>query len=127
MQKYSYLPEPYNDFIFAIVGEELGFVGSVFIILLFAGLIVRGIKIALEAPDTFGMLLATGIVSQIAIQTVLNIAVVTSSLPNTGVTLPFFSYGGTSMMMLLMEMGVVLNISRNSRRKSLNGGWDLGA
>ena len=117
MQKYSYLPEPYNDFIFAIVGEELGFVGSVFIILLFAGLIVRGVKIALEAPDTFGMLLATGIVSQIAIQMVLNIAVVTSSVPNTGVTLPFFSYGGTSMMMLLMEMGVVLNISRNSRRK----------
>lgn len=117
MQKYSYLPEPYNDFIFAIVSEELGFVGAVFIMLLFAGLVVRGIKIALEAPDAFGMLLATGIMSQIAIQTILNIAVVTSSVPNTGVTLPFFSYGGTSMLMLLMEMGVVLNISRSSRTK----------
>ena len=117
MQKYSYLPEPYNDFIFSIVSEELGFVGAVFIILLFAGLIIRGIKIALEAPDAFGMLLTAGIMSQIAIQTILNIAVVTSSVPNTGVTLPFFSYGGTAMMMLLMEMGVVLNISRNARNR----------
>ena len=116
MQKYSYLPEPYNDFIFSIVCEELGFVGAVFVILLFVGLVIRGIKIALEAPDAFGMLLATGIMSQIAIQTILNIAVVTSSVPNTGVTLPFFSYGGTAMTMLLMELGVVLNISRNSRR-----------
>ena len=117
MQKYSYLPEPYNDFIFSIVSEELGFVGAVFIILLFAGLVIRGIKIALEAPDAFGMLLTSGIMSQIAIQTILNIAVVTSSVPNTGVTLPFFSYGGTAMMMLLMEMGVVLNVSRNSRTR----------
>ena len=117
MQKYSYLPEPYNDFIFAIVSEELGFVGSVFIIILFAGLVVRGIKIALDAPDAFGMLLVTGIMSQIAIQTILNIAVVTSSIPNTGVTLPFFSYGGTAAMMLLMEMGIVLNVSRNSRNQ----------
>ncbi|MCR4719435.1 MAG: putative lipid II flippase FtsW [Firmicutes bacterium] len=117
MQKYSYLPEPYNDFIFSIVSEELGFVGAVFIILLFAGLVIRGIKIALEAPDAFGMLLTAGIMSQIAIQTILNIAVVTSSVPNTGVTLPFFSYGGTAMMMLLMEMGVVLNVSRNARTR----------
>ncbi|MBR4720824.1 MAG: putative lipid II flippase FtsW [Clostridia bacterium] len=117
MQKYSYLPEPYNDFIFSIVSEELGFVGAAFIILLFALLIIRGMKIAHEAPDAFGMLLAIGIMSQIAIQTILNIAVVTSSVPNTGVTLPFFSYGGTAVMMLLMEMGVVLNISRQSRNK----------
>lgn len=117
MQKYSYLPEPYNDFIFSIVSEELGFVGAVFIILLFAGLVIRGIKIALEAPDAFGMLLTIGIMSQIAIQTILNVAVVTSSVPNTGVTLPFFSYGGTAMMMLLMEMGVVLNVSRNARNR----------
>lgn len=115
VQKYSYLPEPYNDFIFSIVSEELGFVGAVFIVLLFAGLVIRGIKVALEAPDAFGMLLTVGIMSQIAIQTILNIAVVTSSVPNTGVTLPFFSYGGTAVMMLLMEMGVVLNVSRNSR------------
>ena len=117
MQKYSYLPEPYNDFIFSIVSEELGFFGAAFIIVLFALLIIRGMKIAHEAPDTFGMLLTIGIISQIAIQTILNIAVVTSTVPNTGVTLPFFSYGGTSAMMLLMEMGVVLNISRKSRNK----------
>ena len=117
MQKYSYLPEPYNDFIFSIVSEELGFFGATFIIVLFALLIIRGMKIAHEAPDTFGMLLTVGIMSQIAIQTILNIAVVTSSVPNTGVTLPFFSYGGTSSMMLLMEMGVVLNVSRQSRNK----------
>ena len=117
MQKYSYLPEPYNDFIFSIVSEELGFVGAVFIIVLFALLIIRGMKIAHEAPDSFGMLLTVGIISQIAIQTILNIAVVTSTVPNTGVTLPFFSYGGTSAMMLLMEMGVVLNVSRKSRNK----------
>lgn len=117
MQKYSYLPEPYNDFIFSIVSEELGFVGAVFIIALFVLLMLRGIKIAHEAPDAFGMLLVVGIMSQITIQTVLNIAVVTSSVPNTGVTLPFFSYGGTAAMMLLMEMGVVLNVSRKSRNK----------
>ena len=117
MQKYSYLPEPYNDFIFAIVSEELGFVGATFIVVLFALLIIRGMKIANEAPDSFGMLLAMGIMSQIAIQTILNVAVVTSTVPNTGVTLPFFSYGGTALMMLLMEMGVVLNISRQSRNK----------
>lgn len=117
MQKYSYLPEPYNDFIFSIVSEELGFVGAAFIIALFALLIIRGMKIAHEAPDSFGMLLTIGIISQIAIQTILNIAVVTSTVPNTGVTLPFFSYGGTSAMMLLMEMGVVLNVSRKSRNK----------
>lgn len=117
MQKYSYLPEPYNDFIFSIVSEELGFFGAIFIIALFVLLIIRGIKIAYDAPDAFGMLLTVGIMSQIAIQTLLNIAVVTSTVPNTGVTLPFFSYGGTAVMMLLAEMGVVLNVSRKSRNK----------
>ena len=117
MQKYSYLPEPYNDFIFSVVGEELGFVGALFIILLFVGLIIRGMKIALDAPDTFGMLLVTGIISQIAIQTLLNIAVVSASFPNTGVTLPFFSFGGTAVAMLMAELGVVLNVSRNARNK----------
>jgi len=117
MQKYSYLPEPYNDFIFSIVSEELGFVGAVFIILLFVGLVIRGMKIAFEAPDAFGMLLVTGVMSQIAIQAIFNIAVVTSSVPNTGVTLPFFSYGGTAMTMLLAEMGIVLNVSRQSRKR----------
>lgn len=117
MQKYSFLPEPYNDFIFAVISEELGLVGSIFIMLIFAGLIIRGISIALKARDTFGMLLTIGIVSQIAIQTILNIAVVTSSVPNTGVTLPFFSYGGTAISILLAEIGVILNVSRNSKNR----------
>ncbi len=114
VQKYSYLPEPYNDFIFSIACEELGLFGAVIIIVAFALLILRGFRIALNAPDTFGTLLATGIMAQVAIQTTLNIAVATSSVPNTGVSLPFFSYGGTAIMVLLIEMGVLLNISRSS-------------
>lgn len=116
VQKYTYLPEPYNDFIFAIICEELGFVGAVFIMALFAVLIFRGIKIALNAPDVFGMLTVVGIMAQIGIQTIFNIAVVTSSIPNTGVTLPFFSYGGTALMVLLAEMGIVLNVSKYSKK-----------
>ena len=117
IQKYTYLPEPYNDFIFAIICEELGFVGATLIIALFAALLFRGIKIALNAPDIFGMLTVVGIMSQVGIQAVFNIAVVTSSIPNTGVTLPFFSYGGTALLVLLMEMGIVLNISRYSGKR----------
>lgn len=116
VQKYSYLPEPYNDFIFAIICEELGLFGAFAVMLLFAGIIVRGAKIAAEAPDTFGSLLVTGIMAQVAIQTVLNIAVATSTVPNTGVALPFFSYGGTSLFVLLAEMGIVLSVSRYSRK-----------
>lgn len=116
VQKYSYLPEPYNDFIFAIVCEELGMFGAFAIMLLFAGLIIRGAKIAAEAPDTFGSLIVVGIVAQVAIQTILNIAVATSCIPNTGVSLPFFSYGGTSLLVLLAEMGIVLSVSRYSRK-----------
>lgn len=112
VQKYSYLPEPYNDFIFAIVCEELGLVGAIVVILLFAALILRIVRIAINAPDTFTSLTAAGIAAQIAIQTTLNIAVATSSVPNTGVALPFFSYGGTAILTLLLEMGVLLNISR---------------
>lgn len=115
VQKYSYIPEPYNDFIFAIICEELGFFGAMLVMVLFAALILRGIKIALNAPDTFGMLTAIGITAQIGIQAILNIAVVTSTVPNTGVTLPFFSYGGTAMMVLLAEMGIMLSISRYSK------------
>lgn len=114
VQKYSYLPEPYNDFIFAIVCEELGFIGATLVVALFAALIIRGMRIALNAPDKYSTFLATGIVAQVAIQTALNIAVATSSIPNTGVSLPFFSYGGTSLMTLLFEMGILLNISRYS-------------
>ena len=114
VQKYSYLPEPYNDFIFAIVCEELGLVGAAIVILLFAALILRAVRIAMNAPDTYSSLVALGIAAQLAIQTILNIAVATSSVPNTGVALPFFSYGGTAIMTLLLEMGVLLNISRYS-------------
>ncbi len=117
VQKYTYLPEPYNDFIFAIICEELGFFGALLVIGLFAMLIIRGVRIALNAPDVFGMLTVVGIMAQVGIQTIFNIAVVTSSIPNTGVTLPFFSYGGTALMVLLAEMGIVLNISRYSERK----------
>ncbi len=114
VQKYSYLPEPYNDFIFSVACEELGLIGGAIIIIIFALLILRGFRIALNAPDTFGTLLATGIMAQIAIQTTLNIAVATSSVPNTGVSLPFFSYGGTAILVILIEMGILLNISRAS-------------
>ena len=117
VQKFSYLPEPYNDFIFAVVCEELGLVGAIFLIGLFITLILRGLKIAMEADDTFGTLLVTGIVAQIAIQTIFNIGVATASIPNTGVSLPFFSYGGTAIMILLAEMGIVLSVSRYSTKK----------
>ncbi len=116
VQKYTYLPEPYNDFIFAIVCEELGLIGAALIIGLFIALIMRGIKIAMDAQDTFGSLVVIGIMAQIAIQTILNIAVVTSSIPNTGISLPFFSYGGTAIMVLLAEMGIVLSVSRYSKK-----------
>ena len=120
IQKYSYLPEPYNDFIFSIACEELGLVGAAIIILLFILLIIRGLFIAVNSPDHFGTLLATGITAQVAIQTTLNIAVASSSVPNTGVSLPFFSYGGTAIMMLLFEMGVLLNISRYSKNTGIS-------
>ena len=116
-EKYLYLPDPQNDFIFAIIGEELGFVGTCAVVILFALLVWRGFIIAKNAPDTFSSLLAYGIVSQVAIQTILNIAVVTHLIPATGVSLPFFSCGGTSLIMLLAEMGVVLGISRYSYQK----------
>lgn len=113
-QKYLYLPEPQNDFIFAIVCEELGFVGATIIILIFALLLWRGFAIAVRCPDRFGSLLAVGLTAQVGIQTILNIAVVTNTIPNTGISLPFFSYGGTSLFMLLCQMGVILSISRQT-------------
>ena len=115
-QKYLYIPEPHNDFIFSILSEELGFIGCVFVIVLFAILIWRGILIAIKAPDMFGSLVAVGITALIAIQVIINIAVVTSSMPATGMPLPFFSYGGTALFILLCEMGVLLNISRASAK-----------
>lgn len=113
-QKYLYLPEPQNDFIFSIVCEELGFVGALIIILLFALLIWRGVYVALHAKDRFGTLLALGITFQFGLQVVLNICVVTNTLPNTGISLPLFSYGGTSLIIILAELGVLLQISRSS-------------
>lgn len=103
-QKYLYLPVPQNDFIFAVIAEELGFVGCVTVILLFAVFVWRGVLIAMKAPDMFGSLLATGITSIIGLQALINIAVVTSSMPNTGMQLPFFSYGGTSLLILLCSV-----------------------
>ena len=116
-QKHLFLPEPQNDFVFAIVCEELGLIGAAVIIILFALLVWRGILIAVKAPDKFGSMLAVGISAQIGIQVILNIAVVTNSMPNTGIGLPFFSYGGSSMLMLLAEMGVLLSVSRQSHLK----------
>ena len=112
-QKHLYLPEPANDFIFAVWCEELGFVGGVLLVLLFAMLIWRGYYIALNASDKFGTLLAAGITTQIAFQTFLNLAVVTGLFPITGASLPFFSYGGTALLIQLAEMGILLAISRH--------------
>ena len=112
MQKYLYLPFQYNDYIFAIICEELGLVGALLIIALFAALILRGYWIALRAPDRFSTVLAAGLVTLIAVQTALNLCVVTNLLPSTGIALPFFSYGGTALAVNLGEMGVVLSISR---------------
>ena len=111
-QKYLYLPFQYNDYIFAVVCEELGLVGALMIIALFAALILRGYWIALKASDRFSTVLAAGLVTLIAVQTILNLGVVTNLLPSTGIALPFFSYGGTALAVNLGEMGVVLSISR---------------
>jgi len=114
-QKYLNIPEPQNDFIFAILAEEFGLLGAVLVSLMFIFLIARGIKIALRAPDLFGTLLTTGIVAMIAIQALVNVAVVTSSIPVTGMPLPFFSYGGTALAITMAEMGIVLNVSKHSK------------
>ena len=111
-QKHLFVPEPQNDFIFSIVCEELGFVGALAVIALFVLLLLRGVTLAARAPDRFGGLLVVGFVVQVAMQAALNIAVVTNTIPNTGISLPFFSSGGTSLMMLLGEMGIVLSVSR---------------
>jgi cell division protein FtsW len=114
-QKFFYLPEPQTDFIFAIIAEELGFIGGSLIILLFALLLWRGVRIALGAPDLFGSFLAIGIISMIAIQVIINIGVVIGLMPVTGITLPFLSYGGSSLTLMLLAVGVLLNISRYAR------------
>lgn len=113
-QKYLWVPEPHNDFIFAIVCEELGLVGAMVIILLFCALVWRGFTIAMRAPDKFGTLMAVGLTFQVGLQAILNILVVTNTIPNTGISLPFFSYGGTALILLMAQMGIVLSISRSS-------------
>lgn len=114
IQKNLYLPEPQNDFILAIIGEELGFLGILFVAICYLVLIYRGIHAAVNAPDKFGMLLASGITMMLAFQVLMNIAVVTSSMPPTGVTLPFISYGGNAMWLFMGSMGILLNISRRN-------------
>ena len=113
-QKYLWVPEPHNDFIFAIVCEELGFVGALAIILLFGLLIWRGFTLATRAKDKFGALMTFGLTIQVGIQAALNIMVVTNTIPNTGISLPFFSYGGTALIMLMAQMGIILAISRDN-------------
>ena len=116
-QKYSYVSEPQNDFIYTIVCEELGFVGALAVIVLFGILVWRGYVIAMRSPDRFASLVAIGISSKIALQVILNIAVVTNSIPNTGIALPLFSYGGTAMIVQLVELGTLLAISRYTLEK----------
>jgi cell division protein FtsW len=115
-QKYDYLPEPQTDFIFSIAAEELGFIGGATIILLFALLIWRGIRTALHSPDSFGSLLAIGIVGIVAVQVFINIGVVIGMMPVTGITLPLVSYGGSSLTLLLTALGILLSISRYARQ-----------
>ena len=114
IQKTLYLPEPQNDFIFSIIGEELGFIGCLVLIICYIMLIWRGSHIALNAPDLFGTLIAAGVTIMLAVQVILNIAVVTSSMPPTGITLPFISYGGNALLLFMGSFGILLNISRHS-------------
>ncbi len=118
-QKYSYVSEPQNDFIFTIWCEETGYIGALFVIALFMALLFRGFTVARRAPDVFSSLVVYGIMSHITLQAILNIAVVTDTIPNTGIALPFFSYGGSSLIMLMFEMGIVLSVSRHSRQQKL--------
>jgi cell division protein FtsW len=117
-QKYLYLPFQYNDYIFAVICEEIGLIGALLVMALFAALILRGYYIALHARDRFSTVLASGLITLIAVQTVLNLGVVTNLLPSTGIALPFFSYGGTALAVNLAQMGVILSISRDANRAS---------
>ena len=114
-QKYLYLPEAHNDFIFSIIAEELGFVGCVIVIALFILFAIRGYLISIRTKDKFNSLVAIGITTLVLIQAILNIAVVTNSIPNTGISLPFLSYGGTSLLVLMTSIGILLNISRTTK------------
>lgn len=115
LQKYFYLPEPQTDFIFAILGEELGFIGGLFVIALFIFLLWRGVRISLLAPDSFSRYVALGVVAMLSIQVMINISVVIGLIPVTGITLPFLSYGGSSLILTLISVGILLNISRHTK------------
>lgn len=117
-QKYLYLPEPQNDFIFAVLAEELGFFGSILVVLLFILFIWRGIVIAIKAEDSFGTLIAIGVTTMIGLQALINLAVVTNTMPVTGMPLPFFSYGGSAMIADLMAVGLLLSVSRNNKKNA---------
>lgn len=112
IQKYNYIPEAHNDFIFAIIGEELGFIGATCVIILLVVLVVRGVRIAIRARDSFGRYLAGGITALIAIQSIINLSVVSGLIPTTGIPLPFISYGGTSLIINMASVGILLNISK---------------
>ena len=116
-QKYGYVSQPQNDFIFTIVCEELGFIGALAVVLLFGLLVWRGFRIAAKAPDKFCSIVVYGLIAKVALQAILNIAVVTNSIPNTGIALPFYSSGGTSLILQIFEMGIILSISRYSYQK----------
>ncbi len=118
-QKHLFLPEPQNDFIFSVFCEEMGFVGAVLVLVLFGVLVWRGFVIGMRSPDKFGCMLAIGLTLQIGLQVAINVAVVSNLMPNTGISLPFFSYGGTSILMLMLQMGVVLSISRQARMEKV--------
>ncbi|MBQ0010334.1 MAG: FtsW/RodA/SpoVE family cell cycle protein, partial [Ruminococcus sp.] len=118
-QKHMWLPEPQNDFIYSIVCEELGLLGALAVLGLFVALIWRGFVIAMNAPDTFSSLLVIGLTAKIGIQALLNIAVVTVSIPTTGIALPFFSYGGSALIMQMAEVGVILSVSQYSTQKTV--------
>ena len=120
LQKLGFVPEAQNDMIFSIICEELGLFGAVCLIMMFMFMIYRFVVIAENAPDLFGSMLVVGIMAHIAIQVILNIAVVTNVIPNTGVTLPFISYGGTSVMLLMVEMGIALSVSNQIRQEEKN-------
>ena len=119
MQKYGYVSQPQNDFIFTIICEEFGFVGAFLVIALFAAFVWRGFHIARHAPDRCSALMVYGLTFKVALQVILNIAVVTNSMPNTGISLPFFSYGGTSLMLQIFEVGIILSISRYASHKKI--------
>ena len=118
VQKNLYLPEPQNDFILAIIGEELGFIGIILLLALYCCFLWRGVHVAINAPDQFGLLLASGIVLMVGIQVFLNIAVVTASMPPTGINLPFISYGGNALLMFMFSAGVLMNISRHAPKNT---------